>query len=135
MMASTRRAKYGSRPSWSRITPSSLSTSWVGARFATHNVRRNLRSGTHNQRHLAVVIHVGIAVDEEAIAKHHHLLGDAELPCGVLPGTVNCSTAYATSQWAIPGLWHWLLAHPSAVRTPIPMRGWLSLWEVDVPSR
>lgn len=37
------------------------------------------------------------------------------------------------SPWAEPGVFHWTLADPQALETPVPARGQLGLWTPDVP--
>jgi hypothetical protein len=37
------------------------------------------------------------------------------------------------SQWAEEGAWHWLLMRPQRFPDPIPMRGALGLFMVDIP--
>lgn len=31
-----------------------------------------------------------------------------------------------------PGAWAWVLARPRALRTPVPMKGYLCLWNVEI---
>jgi hypothetical protein len=37
----------------------------------------------------------------------------------------------SSSRWAEPEVYHWVLAHPRAVK-PIPMRGRLGLWTAEL---
>ena len=51
--------------------------------------------------------------------------------CGCIIGTVeivDCVQNYS-SQWAEPGMWHWVLQKPELFKEPIPARGSLGLWE------
>jgi hypothetical protein len=34
-------------------------------------------------------------------------------------------------KWAIPGMWHWILANPRELKTKIPAKGQLSLWDIE----
>ncbi|HUY24337.1 MAG TPA: hypothetical protein VMV09_03405 [Candidatus Saccharimonadales bacterium] len=66
---------------------------------------------------------------EDAPASRHQIY------LGAVIGTVeivNC-IRNSSSEWAIPGMWHWVLAEPRALRSPIPTPGRLGLW--DFPDR
>lgn len=59
---------------------------------------------------------------------------DHELPRGALLGVVEVVdvTQDHVSPWAEPGQWHWVFANPRALPEPVPMRGKLGLWDIDL---
>jgi hypothetical protein len=84
----------------------------------------------------ALVIHAGLGRDREALARFGHLLPDP-LPAGVALGTVDlvdCQLDGYTdaSEHAEPGFFHWLLTDPEPFPEPIPIRGRLGLWPMEV---
>ena len=53
-------------------------------------------------------------------------------PRGVILGLVRLVGCVrdSTSSWAIPGLWHWLLADAVPLPEPVPCKGAQGLWSV-----
>jgi hypothetical protein len=51
--------------------------------------------------------------------------------CGHIVGTVKLVDCVqdSNSEWAEPGMWHWVLKNPVLFKEPIPARGSLGLWE------
>jgi ASCH domain len=83
-----------------------------------------------------LIIHAGMALDRDALAKHGHLLRDADnLPRGFLLGTVELVDCIegAKSRWAKRGAFHWVLSDPRPFRSPVEMRGSLGLWRPIQP--
>lgn len=79
-------------------------------------------------------IHAGQRVDTAAMARYGHLLADREVPRSAILGSVDlldCRQGFE-SEWADPGgdIWHWVLASPRPLATPIPATGRLGLWMV-----
>jgi hypothetical protein len=73
-----------------------------------------------------LVIHAGLGMDAADVP----LPDGLEMPRGVILGTaevVDCVRGYR-SAWALPGAWHWVLAAPRKLATPIPAKGRLGLW-------
>lgn len=70
-------------------------------------------------------IHAGLAVDPSEWAG---VLD--EMPAGVILGTVNVVGCVrdSTSEFAEPGMWHWVLAGPRPLDVPVPAKGKLGLW-------
>ena len=79
-----------------------------------------------------LAIHAGLAIDNDAMTAHGHLIDD--MPAGALIGTVRVIDCVqdSESEWAIPGQWHWLLTEPRPFDTPIPAKGKLGLWTCEV---
>jgi hypothetical protein len=83
-----------------------------------------------------LIIHAGKATDPEGVQRFGHLLPDP-LPAGVALGTVDlvdCAYDAYTGydEHAEPGFWHFVLTDPQAFQTPIPIRGRLGLWPMEV---
>ena len=57
------------------------------------------------------------------------------MPTGAIIGVVLLlgTRRDSHSQWAEPGLYHWLLAKPEALAGPIPCSGRLNIFEVEIP--
>lgn len=75
-----------------------------------------------------VYIHAGMRLDPEDV-----LPDGVPVPRGAIIGhveLVNIVTDSA-SRWAEPGQYHWLLAIPVALTSPVPARGRLGLWSPD----
>lgn len=77
-------------------------------------------------------IHAGVGVDQEGLedALSGPLVAGRELPRGVVLGRVRLVDMVqdADSPWAIPGQWHWVMADPRPLETPIPAAGMPGLW-------
>ncbi|MDQ3956521.1 MAG: ASCH domain-containing protein [Actinomycetota bacterium] len=61
----------------------------------------------------------------------------ADLPRGGLVGmveVVDCVRGYE-SEWALPGQWHWVLAHPREFRNVLPCPGRLGMFYPEVSER
>lgn len=62
-------------------------------------------------------------LDQHNIFGWGHILGTVRL--------IDCIQD-STSEWAQPGLWHWVLTDPIPFSTPIPAVGRLGLWDFDI---
>jgi len=76
-------------------------------------------------------VHSPCTVDQ-AVVEHLRRRGHpvpTDLPTGAVLGTVTVTGCVrdATSPWAEPGQWHWLLADPRPWPEPVPCRGRLGL--------
>ncbi len=58
------------------------------------------------------------------------------IPRGAIIGEVDIVTCIQDSKspWAIPGMWHWVLANPTLFEKPIPYRGRPGLFDVELPN-
>ena len=76
-----------------------------------------------------LVIHAGMGTDR---SEWSEVLD--EMPQGALLGTVEVVDCVqdSTSEWAEAGSWHWVLANPRPFATPVPMKGKLGLWNVEL---
>lgn len=83
-----------------------------------------------------LAIHQGKGVDPDA---RDFVRPDAEsMTVGGILGTVvvvgchQSDPGCCTSPWAVrrPGMWHWELTDPRALREPVPASGRLGLWPV-----
>jgi len=74
--------------------------------------------------HAALKIWSGPEADDAPASAHQIYLG-------AVIGTVNIVDCIrnSRSEWAIPGMWHWVLAEPRALRSPIYVKGRLGLWD------
>lgn len=93
-----------------------------------------------------LAIHAGLAWDDAgATAAHNnhlnHVTSPIDCPVGAIVGTAqlldihssqDCATLGGTycSPWALNTRYHWLLANPRHLNTPIPCRGKQGLWVV-----
>jgi hypothetical protein len=84
-----------------------------------------------------LAIHAGARVEADGLAAHGHLLPRGDLPRGAMLGTVSLVDVVENhpSVWAVPGLWHWVLADPNLLSQPIPMSGRLGLWTWESSKR
>lgn len=83
---------------------------------------------------MAIVYNFGIREAEnwlEAKIGEFH-----ELPRGVIIGTANLDdcTRKITSPWHFAGNWGFYLSNPIVFEVPIPQKGRLGFWEVDLES-
>ena len=67
--------------------------------------------------------HHRVIFEDDRIGVTYGLIGSVEL--------VDCVCDY-DSPWALPNCWHWVLANPVQFKRPIPMRGRLSLFNVEL---
>ncbi len=74
-----------------------------------------------------LLIHAGLATDP---SEWNGKLG--EVPSGAIIGVVDLIDCVqdSASEWAEASSWHWLLANPRPLTTPIPARGQLGLWRL-----
>ena len=74
-------------------------------------------------------IHAGLRFDQQALDRYERVLGD-ELPLGALVGSITLVDCIddSRSEWAIPGMWHWILANPRKLARPRWMPGKLGIW-------
>jgi len=79
-----------------------------------------------------LAVHAGSGIDREGMNEHGRLLAD--YPHGAILGTVELvdSVRDSASPWAIADNWHWLLADPWPLETPIAAKGKLGLWTCEV---
>jgi hypothetical protein len=90
-----------------------------------------------------LLIHAAASPDRAAgthpaPTSHQHHNPDGQPPRGVILGTVHlvsvhhaqdCQRGSALcSAWAMPGLFHWVLATPRPLQKPVPARGALGFW-------
>jgi hypothetical protein len=59
---------------------------------------------------------LGVFVGTVALVRVHHADECADAPC---------------SRWALPGHYHWTLAHPKPLETPVPAMGRQGLWRLS----
>lgn len=91
---------------------------------------------------LRIAVHAGRTVDREAVAALTR--GRFELPDYLLTeglvGTVlitgahqatACPDGAGCQQWGVLTGWHWTLADPRPLTTPVPARGLQKLWRLD----
>lgn len=81
-----------------------------------------------------LAIHAGKVYDEEGrlFMQRQNLHVPDDLISGAIIGVVDlvdCTHTVSDSPWAEPGVWHWRLANPHAVR-PIYLRGQQGLFTV-----
>lgn len=86
-----------------------------------------------------IAIHAGLRIDRAALAEAAdagYPLPDT-IPTGVLLGVVRLVGAHhadtcrcGCSPWADADRWHWELADPRLLPTPVPCRGLQRLWTV-----
>lgn len=81
-----------------------------------------------------LLIHAGAAMDPVEGWRVLEVARLAEIPRGALIGMVEVVGCVrdSPSRWARPGQWHWELANARPLPRPIPIRGRLGLFEVDV---
>lgn len=86
-----------------------------------------------------LAIHAGLGFEKFTMAGRlhkamHRSQVDTELVFGAIIGTVDVVDCIqdSTSDWAIDGYWHWILANPQPLPEPIPAKGRLGLWEFDI---
>src|SRR5215471_764218 len=79
-------------------------------------------------------IHAAKTVDRPNDPRLRFLLDD--LPLGVILGSVDLVGVVrdSSSTWAIGGAFHWLIANPRRLPTPIPRRGRPGLTWFDPPT-
>jgi len=74
-------------------------------------------------------VHSGKGMDRKAsqMALHH-------LPSVILGvvTVVDLLKDESESEWALPGMWHWVLADPVRLDEPVPCRGAQSLWRPPI---
>jgi hypothetical protein len=75
-------------------------------------------------------IHAGVRIDLDGLDACGHLLA-GDLPMGALIGSVMLLDCIedSRSKWAVPGMWHWILADPKKLARPRRMPGRMGLWE------
>lgn len=80
-----------------------------------------------------LVICASLKVDPRACKKFG--LDPAELPRGMALGRVTISDCVRNhrSKWAERGHWHWVLENPRGFAEPIPVRGRLGIYRIDLP--
>jgi hypothetical protein len=81
-----------------------------------------------------LLIHAGVRLDPVEGWRVAEVAKLGDIPRGALIGVVEVvgCVRNSPSRWARPGQWHWELANPRPLPTPIPLRGRLGLFEVDV---
>lgn len=83
-----------------------------------------------------LAIHAARSIDRNCPPEAWQMLPgghDTRRTAGMLLGVVNlvdCVRGYR-SLWAEIGCWHWVLARPRRLPTPVPRQGRLGLWNVD----
>ena len=77
-------------------------------------------------------IHAGIRIDPE-VDPESVLAAEVPVPRGVILGHVQLVdiVSGSVSRWAEPGQYHWLLAQPVILSSPLPAKGRLGLWSPD----
>jgi hypothetical protein len=86
-----------------------------------------------------VLVHQGKSFDEDSRwfgplmrapvgTRPGRLLGGVILGGATLTDCHRAEVGCCESEWAMPGLWHWVLADPWALREPVPARGQLGWW-------
>jgi hypothetical protein len=80
----------------------------------------------------SLLIHTGKRVDGEALRKYGNAGGP--LVTGAIIGLVNLVGIRqdSASQWAQPDCWHWLLADQQPLAEPIPYKGQLGIFQVQI---
>lgn len=91
---------------------------------------KNIENRTWKTAHRGTLaIHASRTHDQSVANDYKDVLSYAPLQCIV--GVVDIIDVIhnATSKWAIPGHYHWVLGNPRMLCLPIPMKGNLGLWE------
>ena len=81
-----------------------------------------------------LLIHAGTGRDPVEGWRVKEVARLADIPRGTLIGLVDVVGCVndSPSRWARPAQWHWELANARPLRRPIPLRGRLGLFDVDV---
>lgn len=77
-------------------------------------------------KHPQTLDRVLMSAAEQAWVENHdagHIIGTVEL--------VNCVNDHP-SPWAFEDHWHWVLANPEPFDIPVPAKGKLGLWDVEL---
>jgi hypothetical protein len=93
--------------------------------YAGKDVENRSWTTSHRGR---LYIHAGMRADPEEV-----LSPVIPTPRGVILGYVQLLdiVTNSKSRWAEPGQYHWLLANPVLLSTPVPAKGRLGLWSLN----
>ena len=108
----------------------SVTPEWAEAMFSLgkdveNRSRRILYRGPlaiHASRRFDREIALSMGLDPSSLVRQA-IIGTVEV--------VGC-VRNSDSSWAMPGLWHWLIVNPERLAQPIPCKGSLALFDVDV---